>query len=77
MLDMVLSGKPAVLVDADVDKVHVHNHDMGIRTTEVAHLRVGFVGLLKLTNAVVVLAKVVVPHLRKELLADELVLART
>ena len=60
---MILSGEPAVLVNADVDEVHVHNYDMRIRGTEVAHLRVGFVGLWKFTNAVVVVAEIIVPHL--------------
>ena len=62
---MVLSGEPAALVNADVDKMHVHNHDVGVRGTEVAHLRVSFIGLWKFANVMVVVAEVIVPHLRE------------
>ena len=67
---MVLSGEPAALVNADVDKMHVHDYDVGVRSTEVAHLRVGFIGLWKFANVMVVVAEVVVAHLRKEIIRN-------
>lgn len=71
-----MSGEPAVLVNADVDEMHVHNYNVGVCGTEITHLRVGFVGLREFTNIVVVVAEIIVSHLGEKLLDNELVPVR-